>query len=69
MRVAEAADGDLVQPGLALIAPGNYHMLLRKAGTGYRVSVKDGPLSAISAHRSTCCSLPSPRPPDLTRSA
>ena len=43
MRVAEAADGDLVQPGLALIAPGNYHMLLRKAGAGYRVSVKDGP--------------------------
>jgi two-component system chemotaxis response regulator CheB len=43
MRVAEAADGDLVQPGLALIAPGNYHMMLRKAGTGYRVSVKDGP--------------------------
>jgi two-component system chemotaxis response regulator CheB len=43
MRVAEAADGDLVQPGLALIAPGNYHMMLRKTATGYRVSVKDGP--------------------------
>jgi len=43
MRVAEAADGDLVQPGLALIAPGNYHMMLRKTAAGYRVSVKDGP--------------------------
>jgi len=43
MRVAEAADGDLVEPGLALIAPGNYHMLLRRTGAGYRVSVKDGP--------------------------
>ena len=44
VRVAEAADGDLVQPGLALIAPGNFHMILRKAGAGYRVSVKDGPM-------------------------
>jgi two-component system chemotaxis response regulator CheB len=43
MRVAEAADGDLVQPGLALVAPGNYHMLLRKTAVGYHVSVKDGP--------------------------
>jgi two-component system chemotaxis response regulator CheB len=43
MRVAEATDGDLVQPGLALVAPGNYHMMLRRAGTGYRVCVKDGP--------------------------
>jgi two-component system chemotaxis response regulator CheB len=44
MRVAEAADGDRVQPGLALIAPGNFHMIVRKAGGGYRVSVKDGPM-------------------------
>jgi two-component system chemotaxis response regulator CheB len=44
MRVAEAGDGDIVQPGLALIAPGNFHMLLCKAGAGYRVSVKDGPM-------------------------
>jgi two-component system, chemotaxis family, protein-glutamate methylesterase/glutaminase len=43
MRVVEAADGDLVEPGLALIAPGNYHMLLRRTGAGYRVTVKDGP--------------------------
>lgn len=44
MRVAEAADGDLVQPGLALIAPGNFHMILRKSGGVYRVTVKDGPM-------------------------
>jgi two-component system chemotaxis response regulator CheB len=44
MRVAEAVDGDMVRPGLALIAPGNFHMLLRKAAGGYRVSVKDGPM-------------------------
>jgi two-component system chemotaxis response regulator CheB len=44
MRVAEAADGDVVQPGVALIAPGNFHMVLRKLGGGYRVAVRDGPM-------------------------
>jgi two-component system chemotaxis response regulator CheB len=44
MRVAEAVDGDAVEPGLALIAPGNFHMILRNTGAGYRVSVKDGPM-------------------------
>jgi two-component system chemotaxis response regulator CheB len=44
MRVAEAADGDMVLPGLALIAPGNFHMVLRRSGGVYRVSVKDGPM-------------------------
>ena len=44
MRVAEASDGDIVHPGLALVAPGNFHMLLRKSGGVYRVTVKDGPM-------------------------
>jgi two-component system chemotaxis response regulator CheB len=44
MEVKEAADGDQVLPGRALIAPGNFHMVLRNAGEGYRVAVKDGPL-------------------------
>ncbi|MBL8174181.1 MAG: chemotaxis response regulator protein-glutamate methylesterase [Bryobacterales bacterium] len=43
MQVKEAENGDSVQPGTALIAPGNYHMILRKSATGYRVEVKDGP--------------------------
>ena len=43
MEVKEAADGDIVAPGRALIAPGNFHMLLRKGADGYRVQVKDGP--------------------------
>ncbi|MGA2269936.1 MAG: chemotaxis response regulator protein-glutamate methylesterase [Bryobacteraceae bacterium] len=43
MEVKEACDGDMVAPGRALVAPGNYHMLLRKSGEGYRVHVKDGP--------------------------
>jgi len=44
IRVREAEDGDRVEPGLALVAPGNFHMLLRRGTTGYRVEIKDGPL-------------------------
>lgn len=44
MRVIEATDGDRVEPGLALVAPGNFHMLLRRSGGVYRVTVKDGPM-------------------------
>jgi two-component system chemotaxis response regulator CheB len=43
MKVKEAADNDSVTPGTALIAPGNYHMLLRRSGARYYVEVKDGP--------------------------
>jgi two-component system chemotaxis response regulator CheB len=41
--VKEAEDGDVLQPGLALIAPGDLHMVLRKSGGEYFVSVKSGP--------------------------
>jgi two-component system chemotaxis response regulator CheB len=41
--VKEAEDGDTLRPGLALIAPGDFHMLLRKAGGRYFVNVKTGP--------------------------
>ncbi len=44
IEVKEASDGDSVQPGRALIAPGNYHMLLRRSGARYYASVKDGPM-------------------------
>jgi len=43
MQVKEAADGDELRPGRALVAPGGLHMLLRRAGSAYRVTVKDGP--------------------------
>ncbi|MBI4776597.1 MAG: chemotaxis response regulator protein-glutamate methylesterase [Deltaproteobacteria bacterium] len=43
INVREAQDGDGVIPGLALIAPGNFHMLLRRSGARYYVEVKDGP--------------------------
>ncbi|MCK4729157.1 MAG: chemotaxis response regulator protein-glutamate methylesterase [Desulfobacterales bacterium] len=44
IEVKEAADGDAVLPGRALIAPGNFHMLLRRSGARYYVCVKTGPM-------------------------
>lgn len=32
IRVKEAEDGDKIEPGLALIAPGNYHLEIEKGG-------------------------------------
>ena len=42
LEVKEAADGDELRRGRALIAPGDYHMLLRKSGGWYSVQVKTG---------------------------
>lgn len=44
IKVKEAEDGDSVSNGLALIAPGNFHMLLKRSGARYYVNVKTGPL-------------------------
>jgi len=41
--VKEAEDGDVVRPNLALVAPGDLHMLLRKSNGSYFVNVKSGP--------------------------
>jgi two-component system chemotaxis response regulator CheB len=41
--VKEAEDNDQLRPGLALVAPGDFHMVLRKSGGRYMVSVKTGP--------------------------
>jgi two-component system chemotaxis response regulator CheB len=49
MDVKEAEDGDTVALGTVLIAPGNYHMLLRRSGAMYKVQVKQGPL--VCRHR------------------
>jgi two-component system chemotaxis response regulator CheB len=43
VNVKEADDGDHVVPGRVLIAPGGLHMLLRRSGANYYVSLKDGP--------------------------
>lgn len=43
MNVREARDGDRLERGLALIAPGGRHLQLRKAGGQYFAVVADGP--------------------------
>ncbi len=41
--VKEAEDGDLIENGKVLLAPGNYHMLVEKKGAKYYVKIKQGP--------------------------
>jgi two-component system, chemotaxis family, protein-glutamate methylesterase/glutaminase len=43
MNVREAKDGDRLERGVALIAPGGLHMQLRKTAGQYFVHVLDGP--------------------------
>ena len=49
ITVREARNGDRVLRGQALVAPGNYHMALRRSGAEYQVQVAEGPL--VSRHR------------------
>ncbi|MGA1875944.1 MAG: protein-glutamate methylesterase/protein-glutamine glutaminase [bacterium] len=44
IEVKEAESGDSVIPGRALLAPGNYHMVLRRSGARYYIEIKKGPL-------------------------
>lgn len=44
MTVREAKNNDPVVPGTALVAPGNFHMILRRSGAQYYVEVKTGPM-------------------------
>ena len=44
IRVREAKDGDSVLNGQALIAPGNFHMVLKRSGSRYFVAIKEGPM-------------------------
>jgi two-component system chemotaxis response regulator CheB len=43
IHVKEAESGDLVRPGLALIAPGDQHMIVQKRPGGLEVAVNQGP--------------------------
>jgi two-component system chemotaxis response regulator CheB len=44
MEVREARDGDVIRPGLALVAPGDFHMILQRRGAdGFMVQIKQGP--------------------------
>jgi two-component system chemotaxis response regulator CheB len=49
LDVREAQSGDSVVPGVALVAPGNRHMLVKRSGARYVVEVKDGP--RVNRHR------------------
>jgi two-component system chemotaxis response regulator CheB len=49
IEIKEAASGDRVLAGRALIAPGGRHMVLRRNGAQYMVEVLDGPL--VNRHR------------------
>lgn len=49
IQVREAAEGDSVESGVALICPGNRHLRLRGAPGRYRVALDDGP--PVSRHR------------------
>ena len=49
VTVKEAQDNDTILRGRALIAPGNYHLLIKRSGARYYVQIKSGPL--VSRHR------------------
>jgi len=49
VTVKEAHNGDSVIRGNVLIAPGNYHTILKRSGARYYVEVKQGPL--VNRHR------------------
>ena len=49
IEVKEAEDGDTVAPGKAIIAAGNFHLLLDRSGAVYQARVKSGPV--VSRHR------------------
>lgn len=43
IHVKEAENGDVVRTGLALIAPGDHHMIVQKRLGGFEVAVNQGP--------------------------
>jgi two-component system chemotaxis response regulator CheB len=49
VEIAEAKNGDQLRNGIALIAPGNRHMLVNRSGSDFVIQVLDGPL--VSRHR------------------
>lgn len=49
IEVKEAAHGDAIRTGRALLAPGDKHMLVRKSAGGFMVELREGPL--VNRHR------------------
>ncbi len=43
MEVREAVHGDILHRGLALVAPGDFHLMLRHTPAGYKVELQQGP--------------------------
>jgi two-component system chemotaxis response regulator CheB len=49
LEVREAKSGDRLKPGVALVAPGGYHMSIMRASGGYAVRVYEG--DPVNRHR------------------
>jgi two-component system chemotaxis response regulator CheB len=49
VQVREAVSGDVLRPGLALVAPGGRHLRVRRVASGLEALVVGGPL--VSRHR------------------
>ncbi len=49
LEVREARSGDVLRPGLALIARGDRHLLIRRRGSDYVAELDEGP--PVSGHR------------------
>lgn len=47
IRVREAEDGDVMEPGLALVAPGGLHMTFAKSAGCVRVCISDEPRDTL----------------------
>ena len=52
LTVREARSGERLRPGLALIAPANRHLILRRAGADWSAALQDGP--SVARHRPSC---------------
>lgn len=49
LDVHEAIDGQIIEPNNVYLAPGSYHMGVRKSGSHYVIQLNDGPL--VNGHR------------------
>ncbi|EEH32295.1 chemotaxis response regulator protein-glutamate methylesterase [Borreliella burgdorferi 29805] len=47
--IKEAEDGDILRPGLVIIANGSYHLIVKYSSGNYFVNLLDGPL--VSRHK------------------
>ena len=52
IEVKEASDGDLLQVGLALLAPGGFHMKVKGVEGHWKVVLDEGPKIH---HQRPCC--------------